>query len=174
MISGMIPSIYSPILTKMKTTIFCFFLIAIVSARELFAQSNSKRKIPYDSVPAKKLGAYSYGMKRYVMAFLKSGKVKLQDSTKRVELQMAHLQNIIRLSNGGKLLLAGPFLDKESPRGIYIFNVTSVEEARKLTETDPAIQAGTLEMELLPWYGSAAIMELLKIHHKVEKVSVGD
>ncbi len=134
----------------------------------------SKRKVPYDSALARKLGADAYGMKQYVIAFLKTGKVKIQDSTKRAELQMAHLRNIIRLSNEGKLLLAGPFMDKESPRGIYIFNVTTLEEARKLTETDPAIQAGTLEMELRPWYGSAAVMELLRIHHSIEKVSVAD
>lgn len=158
-------------------TIFLFSLLCFtisIMAKGQSQPGQTNRKIPYDSVLAKKLGADSYGMKRYVMAFLKTGKVKLQDSTKRAELQMAHLRNIIRLSNEGKLLLAGPFMDNESPRGIYIFNVTSLEEARKLTETDPAIQAGTLEMELRPWYGSAAVMELLRIHHSIEKVSVVD
>jgi uncharacterized protein len=69
----------------------------------------------------------------------------------------------------GKLVLAGPFMDKQPIRGIYIFNVTTIEEAAKLTETDPAIQAGTLEMELHPWYGSAALMEVTRIHRTLEK-----
>jgi uncharacterized protein YciI len=160
----------------MKTIILISLICVVISFR-IQGQSQpapSKRKVQYDSVLAKKLGADAYGMKQYVMAFLKTGKVKLQDSTKRAELQMAHLRNIIRLSNEGKLLLAGPFMDNESPRGIYIFNVTSLEEARKLTETDPAIQAGTLEMELRLWYGSAAMMELLRIHQSIEKVSVAE
>lgn len=45
-------------------------------------------------------------------------------------------------------------------QGIFIFNVTSIEAARELTETDPAIQAGRLKMELIPWYGSAALMQV--------------
>ena len=160
----------------MKTIILVSLICFALSYRSQ-GQSQaapSKRKVPYDSALARKLGADAYGMKQYVMAFLKTGKVKIQDSTKRAELQMAHLRNIIRLSNEGKLLLAGPFMDNESPRGIYIFNVTTLEEARKLIETDPAIQAGTLEMELRPWYGTAAIMELLRIHHSIEKVSVAE
>lgn len=128
----------------------------------------------YDSVLAKKTGADDYGMKQYVMAFLKSGPVKITDSTKRVNLQMAHLKNIQRLAAENKLVVAGPFLDNQPIRGIYIFNVASVEEARALTATDPAIQAGTLEMELHPWYGSAALVETLRIHPTLEKKKVTD
>ena len=54
-------------------------------------------------------------------------------------------------------------------RGIYIFNVESVEEAKKLTETDPAIKAGSLVMELHPWYGSAALGLVNKYHDKISK-----
>ncbi len=48
--------------------------------------------------------------------------------------------------------------------GIYIFNVETVKEAKKLTETDPVIIFGSLVMELKPWYGSAALMEVNEIH----------
>ncbi len=95
-------------------------------------------------------------MKPYVMAFLKRSESP-QDSVTAANLQKAHLQNIIRLANEGKLVLAGPFMDDGDIRGIYIFNVKTVEEARQLTATDPAIQAGRLEMELHPWYGSAVL-----------------
>jgi uncharacterized protein YciI len=123
-------------------------------------------------VLAKKLGADDYGMKKYVMAFLKRGSVKITDSTERAQLQQAHLKNIGRLAAEGKLIVAGPFLDNQPIRGIYIFNVTTVEEARQLTETDPAIKAGTLEMELHPWYGSAALIESLRIHYTLEKKNI--
>lgn len=136
-----------------------------------FAQSKNPQ---YDAQLAKKLGADKYGMKTYVMAFLKSGPTNIKDSTASAELQKAHLKNIIRLANEGKLIIAGPFLDNQEIRGIFIFNVSTVEEAKKLTETDPAIKAGELVMELHPWYGSAALVEAYNIHKKIEQKSVAE
>lgn len=136
-----------------------------------FAQSKNPQ---YDADLAKKVGADDYGMKTYVMAFLKAGPNRLKDSAARNQLQMAHLKNIMRLADEGKLIIAGPFMDDQSIRGIFIFNVSTVEEAKKLTETDPAIKAGTLIMELHPWYGSAALVEAYRLHKKVEKKSVAD
>ena len=133
-------------------------------------QGLSQQKNPhYNSELAKKLGADEIGMRIYVIAFLKSGPVKITDSLKRAELQKAHLQNITRMSAAGKLLMAGPFLDNQPMRGIYIFDVASVDEARELTATDPAVKAGTLIMELHPWYGSAALKELPELHKQVQK-----
>jgi uncharacterized protein YciI len=73
------------------------------------------------------------------------------------------------MAEEGKLVLAGPFLDDGELRGIYVFNVETVEEARALTATDPAIQAGSLVMELKPWYGSAAVMSINEMHPKLQK-----
>lgn len=126
-------------------------------------------KSGYDSVMAQELGADSYGMKPMVIAFLKKGPNRNQDSARAAELQRAHLDNINRLAEVGKLVLAGPFLDTGAVRGIYIFDVASVEEARALTLSDPAIQAGRLEMELRSWYGSAALLKLNGIHEQIAK-----
>lgn len=125
----------------------------------------------YDAALAEKLGADDWGMHRYVLAFLKSGPNRDQDSTTAAELQAAHMANIERMAENGDLALAGPFLDDGELRGIYIFDVETVEEARALTETDPAIQAGRLEMELHPWYGSAALMQVNEVHQKLMKTS---
>ena len=124
----------------------------------------------YDSLLAAELGADQFGMGQYVMAFLKAGPNTDQDSTEAVELQKAHLANIRRLAEQGHLLLAGPFMDRGELRGIYIFDVPTVEEARRLTETDPAIRAGRLKMELRPWYGSAALRKLNEIHGRITKM----
>ncbi len=148
-----------------------YLVLFFISTSFCFSQEVDS-KPAFDAVLATKVGADDYGMKKYVMAFLKSGKVKIEDEAKRKELQTAHLKNIQRMALEGKLVLAGPFMDKQPIRGIYIFNVTTVEEAAKLTETDPAIQAGTLEMELHPWYGSAALMEVTRIHHTLEKKDI--
>lgn len=126
----------------------------------------------YDSVLAAETGADEYGMKKYVMAFLRKGPNREKDSLKRAELQRAHLDNIGRMAKEGMLVVAGPFLDDSDIRGIYIFNVATVEEAKKLTETDPLIQSGGLVMELKPWYGSAALMKVVDIHDRIAKKGI--
>lgn len=126
----------------------------------------------YDSVTARAWGADKYGMKQYVLVFLKRGPNRSQDSVTRVKLQEAHMANINRLANEGKLLLAGPMMQDEEIRGIYLFDVKTLEEAKALTETDPAIQAGSLILEMHPWYGSAALMELPKLHNKGAKIQL--
>ena len=158
-----------------KFTIFFVFLISF-SSSQIFSHSDGMQtESVYDSVYAKKLGADDYGMKTYIMAFLRSGKVSSKDKEESQRLQMEHLNNIVRLAEEGVLVLAGPFMSSDQDiRGIYIFDVTTIEEAKKLTETDPAIQAGVLEMELIPWYGSAALVELNNIHKKIQKISITD
>ncbi|MCL2919174.1 YciI family protein [Shewanella litorisediminis] len=126
----------------------------------------------YDDVLAAKAGADEYGMKSYVMAFLKKGPNRTGTDEERAQLQRAHLDNIGRLAKEGKLLLAGPFLNDGELRGIYLFDVKSVEEARVLTESDPAVKAGSLVMELVPWYGSAAITLLPELHEKLAKKQI--
>ncbi len=136
------------------------------------AKSSSEEIITYDSLLANSLGADDYGMRQYVMAFLKAGPHRSPDSATSAQLQRAHLDNIIRMADEGTLVVAGPFLDRGEIRGIYIFNVTTVEEAEKLTATDPAIKAGTLVMELHPWYGSAALMQVSEISKRISKVKI--
>ncbi|GGB70467.1 YciI family protein [Shewanella inventionis] len=139
---------------------------AMVSA-PLMAQSEINPQ--YDQARAAKAGADEYGMKRYVMAFLKRGPNRDRTKAEADELQRLHMANIGRLAEAGKLVLAGPFLDNGELRGIYIFDVETIEQAKQLTETDPAIQAGSLVMELIPWYGSAALMEVNDIHNTLAK-----
>ena len=50
-----------------------------------------------------------------------------------------------------KLVVAGPFGDDTALRGVFVFKVASIDEARALAETDPAVQAGRLVIEMHPW-----------------------
>lgn len=155
-----------------KNTVAAFTIIVI----SVKAQTNTANKIntAYDAALAQKLGADDYGMHKYVMAFLKTGPTKMEDKAKLAEVQKAHLRNINKLVNDGKLAVAGPFMDGGDIEGIFIFDVQSVEEAKQLTETDPAVQAGLLTMELHPFYCSAALMEIPQLHKKLAKKSFVD
>ena len=164
----MIPVKLKPLLTASLLAL----LIGAACAPEASAQADTTQvqdTLAYDADLAARLGADDYGMRRYVVAFLKAGPSRDQDSTAAQQLQRAHMANIRRLAEAGKLVLAGPFLDDGELRGIYVFAVETVEEARALTATDPAIQAGRLEMELHPWYGSAALMQVLELHPRISK-----
>ena len=113
-------------------------------------------------------------MKKYVMAFLKKGPNEDLTRAEADKLQSAHLENIQRMADEGKLVLAGPFLGKGDLRGIYIFNVTTIAEAEALTNSDPAIKAGSLKMELLEWYGSAGLTGLNDLHKTLMKDNISD
>lgn len=163
---------------KMDLPFYRLLLIIIISSigfNLLSAQEEpAESAVIYDSIAAKKFGADEYGMRKYVMAFLKAGPNRDRSPEEAAALQKAHLQNIGRLAKAGKLALAGPFLDDGTLRGIYIFNVETVEEAEALTNTDPAVQAGSLVMELRPWYGSAALMMVNEVHGTLSKESITD
>jgi len=70
------------------------------------------------------------------------------------EIQAAHLGHLTRMAQEGHLVVAGPFGDQEDERlrGLALYRVGSVEEARRLAEADPAVQAGRLEVEVMTWY----------------------
>lgn len=128
----------------------------------------------YDAALAERLGADEYGMAKYVVAFLRAGPRADQSPEEAKELMKAHLANINRMADEGTLVVAGPFLDDGPLRGIYIFRVETVEEARALTATDPAVQAGRLVMELHPWYGSAALREVTPLQRRLERKDIKD
>jgi uncharacterized protein YciI len=144
-------------------------LLMMPVLKAILQQSPPAAALLYNAEMDQKLGANDIGMKNYVIVFHKSGPVKLTDSLQTLQLQKAHLKNITRLIDEGKLLITGPFLDDKPLRGIFIFDVTSLEEAKELTSTDPAVKAGTLVMELHPWYGSAALKEIPNLHRQIQK-----
>ncbi|MFC3195394.1 YciI family protein [Marinicella sediminis] len=149
-----------------KTMTWCLLTSLIVTCPVMATEAQ------YDEQLAQKLGADEYGMKMYVMALLKSGPNRPEDVDRARALQQAHMENIKRLASEKVLVLAGPFGANDADlRGIYVFDVQTIEEARTLTESDPAIQAGSLVMELIPWYGSAALMQVNELSLKLAKKS---
>ncbi len=104
------------------------------------AQSPNKN---YDSTLAKSLKADERGMKMYVMVLLKTGSVL--SSPKQDSIFGGHMKNIKRLADEKKLVVAGPFEKNDLKyRGIFIFDSSSIEDTKKLVETDPAVIAKLL------------------------------
>jgi uncharacterized protein YciI len=151
----------------MNEIIISIFLIFILNV-SLKAQTENKN---YDEALAKSLNADDYGMKKYVLVMLKPG--SNTDTTKSVidSVFTGHMKNINRLAETGELVVAGPIMKSSEYRGIFILNVETTDEAKALLETDPAVSAKYLEPEMFLWYGSAALMEITKIHRKIEKFS---
>lgn len=86
------------------------------------------------------------------LAFLTRGdKWTAEKTPASAEIQKAHLANIEKLAEMKKLVVAGPFGDNGTLRGIFVFKVGSIEEARSLAATDPAVQAGRLALRIHPW-----------------------
>jgi uncharacterized protein YciI len=69
------------------------------------------------------------------------------------QLQRQHLAHMTSLAQQGKLVIAGPFSDQpdKSMRGMCLYRVGSVDEARQLAEQDPVVKAGRLKVEVLTW-----------------------
>lgn len=152
--------------------LLALFCVVLFSGNIAAQNSEPAPKKEFDESLAKRLGADDFGMKSYVFCILKTGPkdAEIQDAKQRSEIFAGHMANMKRLGDEGKLALAGPFgKNNRAYRGIFLFNVATIEEAQKLVETDPVITSGMMVAELTPWYGSAAVLLVNESHKKVAK-----
>ncbi|HEV8581697.1 MAG TPA: YciI family protein [Thermoanaerobaculia bacterium] len=72
---------------------------------------------------------------------------------KLAEIQKEHLAHLGHLAEAGKLVVADPLGDQPDLRwrGIALFHVGGIEEAKRLAEEDPAVKAGRLEAVVMTW-----------------------
>ena len=54
-------------------------------------------------------------------------------------------------------------------RGLFVFAVADIDEARKYVATDPVIINGEMVAEYHRYYGSAALMLVNEAHKKIMK-----
>ena len=105
-----------------------------------------------------KIGPGGYEMTTYYVGFLYRGaKWTPEETPETRKIQEGHMANIRKMGTEGKLVIAGPFTDNSDLRGLYVFRAGSIEEAKALVESDPAVQSGRLRFELHPWYAAKNI-----------------
>jgi uncharacterized protein len=93
------------------------------------------------------------------------------DEEAAAALQDAHMAYIADLHESGHLLAAGPVSDQKS-RGLSILRV-DVDEARRLRESDPAVQAGRYSVKVMPWTVPAGAMSFTptRFPHSIAEAS---
>ena len=149
-------------------------VLAILTAMLALAQASFAQDAPppeYDEALARSVGADEHGMRRYVLVILKTGPNRVPDGPEREEMFRGHFANMNRLSDEGKLALAGPLDGVDGWRGLFVMAVADLEEAKQLVATDPVIIKGEMVAEYHKYYGSAALMMVRDGHKRVAKKS---
>ena len=93
----------------------------------------------------------------------------ITDEDERAELFAGHFANMTKLAEEGKLVLAGPFGDAPPLRGLFIFDVDTIDEAKELVKGDPTVTSGVFELEFATYYGSAALKKVNDIHATIQE-----
>jgi uncharacterized protein YciI len=94
-----------------------------------------------------------YEMTTYYLILLYRGPKSTGEITPETQrTQGAHMANIRRMADEGKLIMAGPMGDDSKLRGIFVLRVGSLQEAQALAAEDPAVKAGRLVPEVHPWF----------------------
>ena len=153
---------------------YILIITATLLTNLTFGQTKSEKDTTnsnpnYDKVLAEKLGGDDYGMKSYFLVILKTGTNKTEDKEFINKSFGGQMDNINRLVKEGKLIVAGPLgKNDKTYRGIFILNnIKTMEKAKELLQTDPAIKIGLLDYEIFSWYGSAALPEYLPATEKI-------
>ncbi len=156
---------------KYILTILFLFITNLTFAQTKLPSDTLNANRNYDKVLADKLGGDEYGMKKYFLVILKTGANTSNDKELINESFRGHMNNINRLVEEGKLIVAGPLEKNENNyRGIFVLNnIESIDDAKKLLQTDPAIKNGLLDYEIFSWYGSAALPEYVPFSDKIWK-----
>jgi uncharacterized protein YciI len=153
-----------------RIAVLAAFMLSFVFGSACYGQASPGSAKPgFDADLAAKVGADDYGMKQYVLVILKTGPNRIPAGPERDEMFKGHFANMNRLAAERKLALAGPFDGVDGWRGLFIFAVADIEEAKKLVATDPVVIKGEMIAEYHKYYGSAALMLVTEAHDKVQK-----
>jgi uncharacterized protein YciI len=99
-------------------------------------------------------------MKQYWLVLLKKGPNRNHSQAAANKIQAAHMANITRLHQQGKIIMAGPIGNEQDLRGIFIMDGKDSSEIASYVATDSAVITGRLRFEILPWWTAKGTYEL--------------
>jgi uncharacterized protein YciI len=93
-------------------------------------------------------------LERFSFVLLRRGPRAQEFSEEELDrLQEAHLGHLKDMKERGVMAVAGPFSEQpdDTWRGFCLYTV-DLEEARRLAEEDPSVQAGRMAVEVFSWW----------------------
>jgi len=152
--------------TVMRRVIWIVFALLSMSVSAFAAEPQKGQPV---SQPNRGGPPHPELMQQYYFVLLYRGdKAEAISPDSAGAIQAGHMANIQRLAEEKKMVLAGPFTDDTPLRGIFILQAASMEEAKQLCDSDPAIQAGRLRAEIHPWYGPRGIKTAFDEKYKLK------
>jgi len=95
----------------------------------------------------------AHRMKQYFFVLLRRGPDHSQSKAEAEKIQEGHMAHIRATAESGQLQIAGPFDDEDGDwRGILIYDVKTLDEAKALCAADPAVKAGRLVCDIRGWW----------------------
>ncbi len=69
-------------------------------------------------------------------------------------LQRLHIAHLQAMTEAGQIRVAGPFDEQPDPalRGMALYQTGSLERAKELANSDPAVIAGRIEVDVMYFY----------------------
>jgi uncharacterized protein YciI len=96
---------------------------------------------------------------KFYLGLLVAGPNRTQPEAEAAKIQAAHLAHLEGLVTSGKAVIVGPMGDNGRVLGVEVLRATSLDEARRWAEADPAVKAGRVVVELSSWYCQDGIIQ---------------
>lgn len=98
------------------------------------------------------MAAQDYTLTTYYLVVLMKGKNwSAQETPERARIQEQHIAHLTKLGDAGSGLAAGAFGGDGDIRGVIVANAASEQQARELEAADPAVIAGRLTVDVIPF-----------------------
>ena len=137
----------------MKYCIALFALLLLFSCGSNTVVYPDKPKTNHETFSYKE-GDTTYVMQKYFLVLLKKGPNREHSKEEAAEIQKNHMAHINWLAETNKISIAGPSDKHESIAGFLLFNTETLKEADSLAKLDPAVKAGRLVVETVPWWAA--------------------
>lgn len=130
--------------------VFCF---SCGSNTVIYPDKTLEKKTNHETFSYKE-GDTTYVMQKYFLVLLKKGPNRSQSKEETEEIQKNHMAHISWLAEQNYISIAGPSENHETVSGFLLFNTETIKQADSLAKLDPAVKAGRLEVETLPWWAA--------------------